>query len=455
MPLERPSSMDETGKRVFLYPAKVKGFYKNLRTGFYIFLLFVFLVIPWTTFDDQQTLLFDLAKRQFTFFGTSFSAHDAPLIFFPLILATLGLGFVTSVWGRVWCGWACPQTVFLESIFRRIDQWVLGSHTQRMKLDREKLSFKKFSKKGIKWLLFTIICSHIAHSFTAYFVGAKRLFWITTSSPTESWEIFVFVQILTAILLFNFGWFREQFCIIMCPYGRFQSVLMGNKSLAVLYDEKRGEPRRQKKQLKENEGDCVDCYKCVSACPMGIDIRRGLQMECIACTACIDACDEVMQKIKKPKGLIRYSSLERMSGKPNNRPGVRSVAYLGILIFIASIFVYILQSRKSIDIKVLRGIETPYTVVGEILINHFRLVVANQGKNSLLIESLKVDRGSVVSPSLPLRVGPGEIKRVHFFLKLEKSILDTGTNSKLKIRLPVVIDGRASEVLREVTVLQP
>ena len=452
IPIERPSSFDETGKRVRLYPAKVKGKYKNQRNIFYFFLLFVFLVVPWTTFQGEQTLLFDIARRRFVFFGTVFSAHDGPLIFFPLILATLGLGFVTSVWGRVWCGWACPQTVFLESLFRRIDQWVEGPQAKRMKLDKQPWTLNKVARKSLKWFLFLLVCSHIAHSFTAYFVGAKNLFWLTTSPPTDHLSLFIFIQVLTIILLFNFGWFREQFCIIMCPYGRFQSVLMGKKSLAILYNEKRGEPRKVGRD--KDHGDCVNCYRCVSVCPMGIDIRRGVQMECIACTACIDACDEIMDKVGKPKGLVSYSSISKMESNEKKKLGSRSLAYLLLILAITVSFVFILAKRSTIDLKIIRAIEAPYTVTGEMLINHFRLVIKNQGQFPMLIESPDVGYGTIVSPGLPATVAVGEIKRVHIFLKFNQAE-QRNLKESLEIHLKIRQGEEELNVVEKVKILRP
>ncbi|MCB0414946.1 MAG: 4Fe-4S dicluster domain-containing protein, partial [Bdellovibrionales bacterium] len=291
--------------------------------------------------------------------------------------------------------------------------------------------FKKFLKKSIKWLLFLLVSSHIAHSITAYFVGANELFWITTESPTKNWGLFIFVQIFTGILLFDFGWFREQFCIIMCPYGRFQSVLMDQTSMAPMYDEKRGEPRRGKGV--ENPGDCIDCFKCVAVCPTGIDIRGGLQMECIACTACMDACDEVMEKTSKPKGLIRYSSMEQMEGKTKKWSG-RSFAYLALYAILVSGFIFALTSRKDIEFKVIRALESPYKVQAhdnqKVVTNHFKIHLTNQSQGPINLEKLTSELAELefVAPTLPMTVEPGQKVWIHFFTKFPLSYtLGVGT----------------------------
>ena len=418
LPDERPPSLDAQGFRNFIHPAEVKGFFRKWRTAVYAFLIFLFLVVPWTTYQGKQTILLDLAQREFTFFNSTFYAHDGPLIFFPLFIFVVTLVYITSVFGRAWCGWACPQTVFIDFIYRRIETWIEGNHIKRRKLDAAPMDLNKFIKKSIKWFLFFIVSAHIAHSFTAYFVGAKSLVWITLGSPLEHWALFLFVQFMTLLFLFDFGWFREQFCIIMCPYGRFQSVLMGKDSLAVLYDEKRGEPRG-----KKSEGDCIDCYKCVNVCPTGIDIRKGVQLECIACTACIDACDDVMEKIKKPKGLIRYSSVAEIDeGKKTNPFNIRSSIYLAVLVGLISVFTIILTRRQPVEIKALRATSAPFQKINEngktLILNHFRIHLINQSNEVKELRILKSDpKFSIIAPLFPVNIEPGESSWAHVFIK--------------------------------------
>ncbi|PIT98787.1 MAG: cytochrome c oxidase accessory protein CcoG [Bdellovibrionales bacterium CG10_big_fil_rev_8_21_14_0_10_45_34] len=471
LPTDRPASFEESGHRAYIYPADVSGFFRRYRTVFYTLLVIVFLVLPWTNYDGQQTLFLDLAKRKFTFFGNTFWAHDGPLIVFPLLIAVFLLTFITSLFGRVWCGWACPQTVFIDFFFRRIERWIEGSHLERRKLDLAPMSLRKVSKKAVKWGLFAVISSHIAHSFTAYFVGAQNLVWTTLAPPSEAWELFLFVQVLTAILLFNFGWFREQFCIIMCPYGRLQSVLIGQNTLNVSYDESRGEPR---KGAADPHADCVNCYRCVSVCPTGVDIRRGLQLECIACTACMDACDEVMVKINKPRGLIRYMAFDGF------KFGARSAVYLGIIALLIGGLSYALINRKPLDFKIIRAKDSPYTMVQEggedYVLNHFRVHISNQSQKVIEIDSVAVapvspdsagsqvpniqkntgefnngssgtllaNRIKIITATLPSKLDPGKDSWHHVFVRAP---LRSFKNSKLDIQISLKADGVLDDTL--------
>ena len=427
--LERPAVLDESGHRMFLHPASVKGSFRTARNWVYAGLIFVFLVLPWTHFRGKQTILLDLPQREFTFFGQTFLAHDTPLIFLPLMIAVFSIIFVTSIFGRAWCGWACPQTVFIDGVFRKIEAWIEGNHLQRVQLDKSKWTLKKLGKRLAKWTAFVMVSEHIAHSFFAYFVGARELVWTTMGSPLDSWSLFLAVQFLSAILLFDFGWFREQFCLIMCPYGRFQSVLMGPHSLAVMYDEDRGEPRGRGKATEPSRGDCVDCFRCVSVCPTGIDIRNGVQLECIACTACIDACDNVMLKLGRPKGLVRYSSENRMVSKGTKIAlSPATYVYGGILVALISTLAYFISQRGQLDFQVLRGLGSPYTLVetktGSTITNHFRIHMSNQTKEPIVLNSLLGPEGvEIVAPTLPVSIEMQQDAWVHFFVKFpeEKS----------------------------------
>ncbi len=428
---ERPPSLDQKGNRKKIHPAKVRGKFKQARTLMQAFLIFIFLILPWIPYKGEQSILFDIANRKFVFFGHTFYSHDSPLLFFLISIGVFSIFLMTAVWGRVWCGWACPQTVFIDSIFRRIEEWIEGTYIYRRKLDQEPWTSKKILKKIIKWTVFFLMSSHIAHSFTAYFVGAKELVWVTTHSPFENLDLFVFVQFFTAITLFNFGWFREQFCLIVCPYGRFQSVLMDENSKAILYDPNRGEPRKTR-GLKDH-GDCVNCFRCVNVCPTGIDIRNGLQLECIACTACADACDEIMDKVGYPKGLIKYTSESELKGEKKSSFTTRSWIYLCILIVLILSFSTILLNRKPLEIKIVRAIESPYSVVTSndktIVINHFRLHLTNQTAHDIQLDKFELkdfEELENISPELSIPLKPNESKWVHLFIKFSLEKVPTG-----------------------------
>ncbi len=422
---ERLQSLDEEGHRADFFVAEVMGFWRRHRDWTQLVLIFVFLILPWTTINGQQTLLLHLSRREFVFFGLTFFAHDAPLVFFLLAICTIGLAFVTSVWGRVWCGWACPQTVFIDTVYRRIEKWIEGTHLQRRALASADLSLKKFRIKMTKWFLFFLVSAAISHSFLAYFVGARELFAMMGASPYEHWDYFLLVFAMTSLLLFNFGWFREQFCIIMCPYGRFQSVLLDEKSMTVFYDVKRGEPR---KGLPVNEttaqGDCVSCNRCVQVCPTRIDIRNGLQMECIACTACIDACDEIMRKIKKPEGLIRYATQDGQRAlfwKP------RSLIYLTLIAVFTGTLIWNVAQRSSLHVTLVRAKESPYSLtknqMGEdVILNHFRLHLKNQNPAPVVYRlELKAEPWMQMTVAQnPISLPAQASQEVHVFLQFPK-----------------------------------
>ncbi len=426
VPLDRLSSLDEYGDRNYLYPAEVSGFFKKWRNIIHPLFILFFLILPWIKVNGTQWVLLNLPERKFNIFGLSFWAHDTPIIFFVIAGSLVGLSFVTAIWGRVWCGWACPQTVFIESVFRRIEVLVEGNYIQRRQLAKAPMSLKKFVKLNLKWSLFLFVSLIITHSFLAYFVGSDRLLEMVQQNPKENWTPFLIICFTTAIILFDFGWFREQFCLIMCPYGRFQSVLMDKNSMAVLYDTQRGEPRRNKENKEaENLGDCINCYRCVSVCPTGIDIRNGLQMECIACTACIDACDEIMEKVNKPKGLIRYASESSIAGSPDRHLRPRTALYGVILLVLSVAFFFILANRQPVTFSIIRAVEQPYRLVEtqdgkKELINHFKVHIQNQSSKRVITSySLPDSNFTLISPENPA-VTDGEKKKwIHLFIKTD------------------------------------
>lgn len=466
----RLSTTDSKGRRIFLYPADVRGFFRRRRTLVQAILVIVFLILPWIRISGHQALLLDIAERRFEIFGLSLRAHNAPLLLFVLSASAFGLFFATAVWGRVWCGWACPQTVFIDGVFRRIERWIEGPALERRKLNQSPLSFKKFVKKTIKWIFYGIATLTVTHSFLAYFVGTDRLAEMILRSPSENWGSFLFMVISSGIILFDFAWFREQFCTLVCPYGRFQSVLMDSSSMIVAYDFERGEPRStpQAKALAKTHnsklGDCVNCYRCVQVCPTGIDIRRGVQMECIACTACIDACDEVMTKIKKPTGLIRYDSLSSQTRKKSSfslRAGIYFIfCFFSILALVVSLYLV-----KPIDVQILRAKDALYTtqVLDQgktIVMNHLKLELSNQsGSNrNLIFETSSETEKEIqlITAVQPLLIDEGKVMHVDIFVRFPKELLIRG---KKKIQLVVKEqadqDGHRITVDKEVDLVGP
>jgi cytochrome c oxidase accessory protein FixG len=408
----RLATTDESGNRVYIHPEDIKGKWKDRRTYFYWFLIILYLVLPWVYIDGKQWVLLDLAHREFTIFGHMFYGHDGPLLFFLLIGFVVLMAFITSIWGRVWCGWACPQTVFIEIIYRKIEQLIEGKSRQRRDLDRQKFGIVKIFKRILKWFLFLLVSLHIVHSFLGYFVGTRELFTITMHSPSEHWTLFITMLVMTGILLFDFGWFREQFCIIACPYGRFQSVVMDDDSLIVAYDYKRGDPKRDKSVKKSDEGDCISCNHCVKACPTGIDIRNGTQMECISCTMCIDACDNIMRKVNKPEGLIRYTTENKLTDKEPKKIYIRSGIYLIILSLIVGALFFSLSKRSELKAQFIRG-----------------------SKSSSAYQEVSLKNGS---------------KEIVNYYKLKVFQSDTS-----KMKLKVVVDTEDNLVLKQIRITMP
>lgn len=456
---ERLATTDEHGNRVYLYPEDVHGVWKDRRNLFYWFLIILYLVLPWFYINGKPALMINIFRREFSFLG--FTLHGVePIVFFPLVATGLFLiAFITSMFGRVWCGWACPQTVFIHSIFSKIEAFFEGKARQRRELDLAPWTFNKFARRSLKWLAFLLVSLHLAHTFVGYFIGPRELFAITMHAPTENMGIFIATMIVTTVFLLDFGWFREQFCIIACPYGRMQSVAMDENSLVVVYDVKRGEPRRGTEAItREQEGDCINCYHCVKVCPTGIDIRRGTQLECIACTQCIDACDDIMTKIKKPKGLIRYSSENEMMGQPRQRFPVRSAIYATIAIGFFSSFLFFLSASTNLQLVFLRS-KVPFQVIesGKTVVNHFTLKLTHQGNQTYKVDFAVKDaefKGQiqVVTPVHPTVINVPE-KKIVIFFRFDPKILINGTR---KVMVEVLdTDTRQVVAVKEVVLVGP
>lgn len=415
LPKDRVATHDPDGKRLWIYTADVKGFFRKYRTLSQLLLITIFLIGPWIKIGGHQLILLDVVHRKFAFFGVTFWAHDVPILLLVILIFLFTIGFVTTIWGRIWCGWACPQTVFIDGVFRRIERFIEGDAIQRRKLDDSQIGFEKIFKKSLKWSLFTVCAMIIAHSFLGYFVGTDKLLEMVRSNPSENPTSFFIMLFATAITLFDFGWFREQFCIIMCPYGRFQSVIMDKHSVVISYDATRGEPRAE-------GGDCVNCFRCVQVCPTGIDIRRGTQLECISCTACIDACNEVMKRIHKPLNLIKYDK------KPDAklfRP--QSAIYFSLLSIVTITFIVILLNRKPIDFDLMRAKDTPYQIVDQTVINHFKLMLDNQTFNEMKLKFTTSDSTfEYVSPIKEITLTGGKHSIIDFFIRFPKSSLKFG-----------------------------
>jgi cytochrome c oxidase accessory protein FixG len=444
------------GSRNWLSPSLAKGFYWQRRRILAYGLVAFFVILPHLRFQGKPLVLLDIARRQFTLLGHTFYPTDTPLVACLMLAAFFSIMLVTAVAGRVWCGWGCPQTVYLEFLFRPIDRFFNGT------IGRGGMSRKKLSglAQAMRLVVYVVCCMFLAHTFLSYFVGTDKLAAWMQMSPSKHPVAFLVMGGATLGLLFNFFYFREQFCMIACPYGRFQSVMLDRKSWIVSYDANRGEPRmRGKRQTAvPNEesvtkvGDCIECGRCTAVCPTGIDIRNGLQLECIHCTQCIDACDGIMTKIGKPTGLIRYTSQDQLAGKPQRLIRPRTVIYPLAIGIALSLFLAILATKFAFDARVLRSPGAPFTVAATGTVqNNFRIRLVNrsQKEQAYSVSVPQSDTKASWSTKDPIHLMPGETilapMEVHFpvqrtagigFDDVKIVVKDSsGTERELPIRL--------------------
>lgn len=349
-------TVDEQGKRIWVYPKKPKGSYFNKRAIVAIVLLGLLFSGPFIKIGGQPLLLFNIFERKFVLFGIPFWPQDFYLFGLAMITFFVFIILFTVVFGRVWCGWACPQTIFMEMVFRRIEYWIDGDANQQRKLTNGPWNTEKIIKRVSKYTIFLAISLLIAHTLMAYLIGIDEVKAIVTASPYEHWSGFLGMLFFTGVFFWVFAYFREQACIAVCPYGRLQGVLLNKDSMAVSYDFKRGEPRGKIKKgsIEEGKGDCIDCKLCVHACPTGIDIRNGTQLECVNCTACMDVCDEVMMKVDRPKGLIRIASYNNIVEGSKKIFTGRVIGYTVVLTALIVVLGTLLSNRTAVDATALR-----------------------------------------------------------------------------------------------------
>ncbi|PIB31608.1 cytochrome c oxidase accessory protein CcoG [Gaetbulibacter sp. 5U11] len=355
------ATINEDGKRAWVFPKKPSGkFYDYRKIVSYILLVFLF-AAPFVKINGNQFLLFNVLERRFNIFGFPFWPQDFHLFVISMIIGVIFITVFTVAFGRIFCGWICPQTIFLEMVFRRIEYWIDGDRGAQMKLKRTKWTPEKIRKRVLKHTIFIIISFLIANVFLAYLIGSDKLLNYVTEGPIKHLGTLFPLLIFTGLFYFVFSWFREQVCIIACPYGRLQGVLLDNKSIIVAYDHKRGEGENGRKKFRKNEdraalghGDCIDCMQCVHVCPTGIDIRNGTQLECVNCTACIDECDDIMEKVGLPKGLIRYASEDNIEKKEPFKFTLRLKAYIVVLFVLTGVLIAMLQLRNDVEARVLR-----------------------------------------------------------------------------------------------------
>jgi len=410
------STLNRDGSRRWIRPKVSKGRYYRRRLVTAWALIATFTLIPIVKLGGKPLMLFDIAQREFTFFGTTFLPTDTFLLMLLLFSIFIGIFLVTAVLGRVWCGWGCPQTVYMEFLYRPLEILIEGGRKRQIELDESGPDARRL----LKYAVFFVVSAFLANTFLAYFVGWDRLLDWMTSPPTRHPAAFAVMLGTTLLMFFDFAWFREQTCIVACPYGRFQSVLLDRQSLIVGYDRERGEERAPyRKNDERTAGDCIDCGLCVSTCPTGIDIRDGLQMECIHCTQCIDACDAVMDRVGFDPGLISYTSQAEMENGKRTFLRPRLVVYSAILLVMFGAFAVSLAEKSSADVTLLRGLGAPFSVLpnGDVS-NQIRLKIANRSpeERSYLIELIDGEGVTLIAPENPLTVAAGETGMTGAFL---------------------------------------
>ncbi len=443
LPLLPPSvlkgSLQADGSREAVHPADVRGRFARLRVVVFYFLIAIGAVLPWVKVGAHPAVSIDVEHRQFFLFGSTFMAQDTPLLFFLLTGVGFGLVYVTAVFGRLWCGWACPQTVFLEGIFRKLQRLIEGPRETRR--NREKVATWRKALLQVTYLASAFL---IAHIILSYFTSMPALLLMVRGTPGEHPEAFAWAAALTAILYGNFSWFREQTCLVLCPYGRLQSAMIDSDSMVIGYDDRRGEPRGKVAAKiaadgasgSAKVGDCVDCKRCVVVCPTGIDIRNGLQIDCIGCTACIDACDEIMDKVKRPRGLIRYSSAHKLAGENGRILRPRLYAYTALMILGAIVAFTLFRGRTSFEATILRLPGQPYVFDGEDVRDSFQIHVVNKTneKHVYLIEPEPQPGVNFVVPLARVEVPPLGDVEAPIFVTTKKADYKGDFDVHLKIK---------------------
>ena len=382
-------TMDNAGKRKWVFPRKPSGKYTNYRTLVAYFLLALFFVIPFLKINGNPLLLINVVERQFFIFGQPFYPQDFFILALGAITSIVFIILFTVVFGRIFCGWICPQTIFLEMIFRKIDYLIEGDRNKQMKLDRQEWNSEKIWKRSLKWSIFIIISLIITHWMFMYIVGYQEVFNMIKEGPFNNFTSFLVMIVFTAAFYFTFAWFREQVCTLVCPYGRLQGVLIDKQTINVYYDFKRGENRSKwrkgEDRKAEGKGDCIDCNQCVVVCPTGIDIRNGQQLECVNCTACIDACDEVMVKVGLPKGLIRYATEDEIEKEVPFKFTGRMKAYSVVLLLMLGFLGFLLSNRGTMEAKFIKPAGSSYFVRDGQITNTYNYTFLNKSNKDQVV----------------------------------------------------------------------
>jgi len=440
------STVDDTGKRIWVYPKMPKGIWHNRRVILSIILLAFLFGAPHIYINGEPLILLNIIERKFVLFNQVFWPQDLYIFAFTMIIAIVFIVLFTVVFGRLFCGWVCPQTIFMEMVFRKIEYWIEGDWTRQKKLNKQSWNREKIIKKTSKHAIFLLISFLIGNTFLAYIIGAEEL-WKIQTEPIGAHVVGFSAMIVFSGLFYGvFAFLREQVCTTICPYGRLQGVLLDEHSIVVAYDHERGEERGRLKKDEdrkaEGKGDCIDCHQCVNVCPTGIDIRNGTQLECVNCTACIDACNDIMEGINKPKGLIRYASEANIQGGKKFKWTRRMTAYTVLLSVLLIIWGTLIGTRSNFDAEVLKSRGSTYTVLNNgYLSNIYELNLTNKTKDHYDVQ-LKLEDdvdGRVELNTSSLDLGPEQQSTENFIIKLHPDELQRGQK---KLTIVILGDGK-------------
>ncbi len=438
------STIDKKGKRAFIFPKIPSGkLYERRKLLSYVLLAFLFSA-PFIKINGNQFLMFNVLERRFNIFGFPFWPQDFHLFVIIMIIGVVGLALFTVAFGRIFCGWFCPQTIFMEMVFRRIEFWIDGDRASQMRLAKQDWDTEKIRKRVTKWIVFFIISFIIANVFLAYLISSDELFNLIKEGPKENTNTLIALLIFTAIFYFIYAWFREQVCIIACPYGRMQGVLLDNKSINVAYDYVRGEGINGRGKFNKNEdrtvagkGDCIDCKVCVHVCPTGIDIRNGTQLECVNCTACIDECDSIMEKVGLPKGLIRYASEDEIVKKEKFKLTTRMKGYIAVLTILTVVFIGMLFLRNNVEATILHLPGQLFQHKGNNITNVYTYKIINKTTNDFENVTIKLKNieGKINIVGKPIIKVPNQgLAKGTLFIEINPAFLD-GDKTKLEIEI--------------------
>ena len=439
------ATISKEGKRNYITPQQPKGKLYNLRTYFSYFYLILFFTLPFIKIGGEPIFLFNILERKFIFFGVIFWPQDFFIFAIGLLTFLVFVILFTVAFGRLFCGWACPQTIFMEMVFRKFEYWIEGDAQNQRRLDAMSWNFEKIRKRGLKLIVFFTFSFLIANYFLAYIVGMDELLVLIKEGIFLHFGTFSSLIIFTFVFFFVYLWFREQVCIIVCPYGRLQGVLLDKNSILVAYDYVRGEPRGKMSDTRIDKGDCVNCAACVRVCPTGIDIRNGTQLECVNCTACIDACDDIMDHIGKPKGLIRYASENNIANKEKTRYTLRLKMYTVVLLGLLSFLATLLITRDDVSIRVMRTAGQMYQKhINGGISNLYNIKLANKTRKIIHLD-LKLDNVEGEIQMINAITVPKESYfQTSFFIVLQPSQIK---KRKTKIKIGVFQEGRKIETV--------